>query len=349
MRWFLRFFAPAAFAGSTAGIWWAALPPRAPATAASARGPAVVAPPRAESIRLLAVGDLMLGTDVAVFPESKGALHPFAPAQPLLGAADLTFGNLETPLSDRGSATPGKSADSLRRGTNYLFRAPPAYAAGLAEAGFDVVDVANNHAMDYRGVALLDTLRHLRAAGVAPVGGGRNLAEALEPVVLTRGGIRVAFLGISDVLPAYSVAGKSRPGIAAAPRGAPDPRLARAVARARREADHVVVAVHWGIERHTTASARQKALGRQLVRWGAHVVLGSHPHVLQPVERYRGALIHYSLGNFITYVGNVQPSDALEVVLRPGGSLTYRRIPFDLRGGQAFPRIATRIARRVGR
>jgi poly-gamma-glutamate capsule biosynthesis protein CapA/YwtB (metallophosphatase superfamily) len=289
-------------------------------------------------VRLLAVGDLMLGTTVKELIRTEGVDYPFREAKGMLGKADITFGNLETALSERGTPTPAKSPESIRAGRQFIFRAPPGCAQGLANAGFDVVSIANNHTMDLGAVGLRDTIQALRQAGVEPVGGGANASEALAPAVLTRQGLRVAFLAVSDIVPGYSAAGRRSSGIAVTQRNRPNPALARAIAKAKRQADFVVVSIHWGVERTSRPTAWQQSLGRQMIRWGADVVLGSHPHVLQPVERYRTGIIHYSLGNFITYVRSRQRTEAIEVRLQSGHAPTYRLIGFDIRGGQASPR-----------
>lgn len=267
-------------------------------------------------VRLVAVGDLMLGTSVKRTILSRGPRHPFRPFRALLNGADLAFGNLETPLSDRGTPTPGKSAASLRDRTNFLFRTPPAAAEGLAWAGFDVLSVANNHTMDYGGEALVDTLDCLEEQQIAAVGGGEDLDAARAPVFVERNGQRIAFLGLSDVLPLYSTATDDTPGIAPARAPKFDRLMAAAIAQARHEADQVVVSVHWGEERNPNATRRQRSLGHQLVDWGADVVIGHHTHCLGPVERYGNGVIHYSLGNFIMSARvNV---GAWEVTLVPG-------------------------------
>jgi poly-gamma-glutamate capsule biosynthesis protein CapA/YwtB (metallophosphatase superfamily) len=268
-------------------------------------------------VRLLAVGDLMLGTSVKQTILARGGRAPFVKFRETLRKADVTFGNLETPLSERGSPTPGKSAESLRNKTNFIFRAPLSAAEGLAWAGFDVVSLANNHAMDYGPEALRDTLECLRAASVTPVGGGLNLREAAAPVFFERNGHRFAIFAISDVLPLFSVAGENSPGVAPG-RGARFEReMPQAIARAKQRADWVLVSVHWGKELYTGATPKQRRLGHKLVDWGADAVIGHHTHCLGPVERYGKGVIHYSLGNFIAYRPIPGGAPAWELTFHP--------------------------------
>ena len=305
--------------------------------------------PKVASVKVVAVGDLMLGTSTKHLVTRYGPDYPFRPAAAVLSNADIAFGNLETPLSDRGAPTPGKSAESIRARRNYIFRASPDCAEGLAQSGFDVVAVANNHAMDYQGVALLDTVDSLRKAGVKPVGGGKNLDEAFAAVVLEHGGRKVAFLAISDILPAASVAGPVTPGIAPARGLEFSRRMKPAIEKLRRENDFVAVSVHWGIEATTSPSAKQQRLGRQLIDWGADLIIGHHTHVVQPVERYKQGIIHYSLGNFIGYPGATSRTEAIEVTLRVEGGHTYRRLPFRMSKGQCLPLFTPPVARAAKR
>jgi poly-gamma-glutamate capsule biosynthesis protein CapA/YwtB (metallophosphatase superfamily) len=327
--------------------------PRAPAEAPHVAEPAA-------PVTVLAVGDLLLGSSVKARILAEGADFPFRPAAELLRAADITFGNLECPLTEGGVPTPGKSAESLRAKRNFLFRAPTQCAGGLADAGFDVVSLANNHAMDYSAEGLRDTLLSLEAAGVRSVGAGETMDAACAPVILTRGKSRVAFLGISDVLPAYSAAGQRTPGVAPARSTAARPRFETTVAAQlrdlRQRADFILVSVHWGKERWTRPTPRQVRLGRFLIDAGADGVIGHHPHVLQPIERYRGKPIAYSLGNFISYTGKPRARTlALELTLTRDQPIGIATHPFLMTGGQALPvettpsRMADRKRIREGR
>ncbi|MGH3007749.1 MAG: CapA family protein, partial [Gaiellaceae bacterium] len=172
---------------------------------------------------------------------------------------------------------------------------PYALRAAASFAGVDVVSLANNHSLDYGRTAFRDTIRHARRFGIAPMGGGADLRLARRPAILVRGNLRVAFLGFSDVRPLGFDAGASRPGATPA-----FPEYIRPDVRAaRRRADVVVVYFHWGAERATTPSLRQRSFAQIALDAGAHVVLGSHPHVLQPIERKRKRLVAWSLGNFV--------------------------------------------------
>ena len=292
-------------------------------------------------VTVAAVGDLILGSAVKRHIAARGPGYPFAHIADRLRGADLTVGNLEGPLTDAVAPTAGKRPEDIRAGRQYIFRAPPACAEGLAGAGFDVLTLANNHAMDYREAGLRDTLQALRARGVAPVGAGLDLADARAPVVLHRRGRRVAFLAYSDVIPPLSSAGPRRAGISPARRAGGGPferQAARDIAEARARADFVVVLVHWGIERRTTPTPDQRRVGRAMIAAGACAVIGHHPHVLQGIERYGDGIIAYSLGNFVHIAGGITMESALLTLeLSPDRPAACEATPVIIRRGQPQP------------
>jgi poly-gamma-glutamate synthesis protein (capsule biosynthesis protein) len=216
---------------------------------------------------------------------------------PLLQTADLSYGNLETPLSDRGSP-----ADK-----SFTFRGPLSAAPALARAGFDVMSVANNHSLDYGRKAFDDTLRALDKAGVNPVGGGKNHQEAWAPLIVERKGALIAFLAFSEITPTDFAATSSKSGCAYTQDFAA---VKKAVVQAAKEADYVVVGMHWGIEGDYEPTSRQVKEAHALIKAGAAAVLGSHPHVLQGIEFYQDGLIAYSMGNFLFSPGSDKGRDS---------------------------------------
>jgi len=230
-------------------------------------------PPRSGT--LLFVGDIMLSRSVgeAMVARNDWA-WPFKLSAQATAAADIAFGNLETTISDRGR----------QLGCGYCFRADPRAVGGLRAAGFDVLSVANNHIWDYGPDAFADTLRHLSAADIAPVGAGR------APILRTVAGTRVAYLAYTDLLPASACAG----GV-----NCYDPvRMRDDIASASAAADVVVVSFHTGTE-YQPPDDRQRRIYRAAVDAGADLIIGHHPHVVQGTERYHGGFIAYSLGNFV--------------------------------------------------
>ncbi len=211
--------------------------------------------------------------------------YPFEMIAPTLRAADLTFCNLECPVSDRG-----QDLHHL-----YSFRADQRALDGLRYAGFGVLSLANNHTYDWGPEALLDTMQRLREAGIKPVGAGANDPEAHDPLIVNLKGVKLAFLAYVNILPREATAGVDHPGVAwlDPPRALADIRSARSLA------DLIIISVHWGVEYSNRPRPGQVKLAHQMIDAGADLVVGHHPHVVQPVEKYREGWIAYSLGNFV--------------------------------------------------
>jgi poly-gamma-glutamate capsule biosynthesis protein CapA/YwtB (metallophosphatase superfamily) len=238
-------------------------------------------------IRVAAGGDVTPGEGVAEAVAAHGLAYPWSSVAPVLRRADIATVNLEGVISTRGEHSAGRQ---------YHFRGGPGLLRGAAAvAGVDVVTVANNHALDFGRTALLDTLAAARAAGVRTVGAGATDELARRPAIVTAGGLRVAFLGYTDVRPLGTDAGPDWAGAARA-----DPATILADVRAARgRADVVVVWFHWGEELAREPSSRQRGLASVALAGGASLVLGAHPHVLQPLTRDRRRLVAWSLGNFV--------------------------------------------------
>ncbi|MBM3449678.1 MAG: CapA family protein [Armatimonadetes bacterium] len=275
-------------------------------------------------------GDLQLSRPLA----REGADAPEAATAAVyarLRAADLTFANVETPLSHEPAG-----GDKL-----VAFAADPGLAPQLRAIGVDVATLANNHALDCGAQGLHDTLTALAGAGIATVGAGASINEAFAPHIAIAHGLRVAFVGLSGTLPPGSAATADRPGIAPIrvytryvidaeslleqPGTAPYvetgsevadvARAADAVRRAKAAADLVIVGMHWGVPAGFVAPFQdavaeyQPPLAHALVEAGASVIVGNHAHVLHPIAFHRGAVIFYSLGNFLFH--RLRPTNAV--------------------------------------
>ncbi len=264
-------------------------------------------PPRAQDgPKLLAGGDIAINRS-----EAKGA---FGKLIPLLREADVSFANLELPLSHNGKPAPEK----------ILLRGAPDMAHALTEAGFDVMAFANNHVLDYGEGAFAETMSLMDSLGVALVGGGMNLAQARKPVLIERGSLKVGFLAYCSVIPRGFEATASDPGVnpirahtAYRPwrdlseyPGTPpridtwaEPahlaRMKRDIRNLKKQADMVVVNHHWGTSMTHEVMDFEREIAHASIDAGADLVLGGHPHVLQAIEFYKGAPIVYSMGNLI--------------------------------------------------
>ncbi|MGH2499578.1 MAG: CapA family protein, partial [Candidatus Limnocylindria bacterium] len=251
-------------------------------------------PERSGLWELVAGGGIVFGRGVQERIENRhgGDARPvFADVRALTRGADLAVATLEAPLS--GDAN--RYCDRCLR-----FVGNERYVAALVDAGFDVLSLAANHIGDAGPQGVLDTMRVLDGAGIRHVGAGATEDAARRPLFTEVRGLRVAFLAYDDVAPQEYAATTDRPGHAWLAHDDPTYARVRAeVAAAKQRADLVVVVAHWGVEYEDQPRPWVVAAARAMVEAGAAVVIGDHPHWVQPVERYRGAYVAYSLGNFV--------------------------------------------------
>lgn len=202
----------------------------------------------------------------------------------IVRGADIALYNNEMTLGFRG-----EPEDKIAH-----FRCPPETLALVTNAGFDAASVANNHALDFGVVSLLDTLSNLDRYGILHSGGGTNVVHATEPVPFDLNGIRIALLCFGYMNPSNLIATGSRPGVAPL-----DLRIiTNRIASAKLSNDFVVVSIHWGREYYDLPSADQIRFGQTMIDAGCGLIIGHHPHILQGIENYRGGTIFYSMGNF---------------------------------------------------
>jgi poly-gamma-glutamate synthesis protein (capsule biosynthesis protein) len=296
--------AASATAGSSASAGTVAPSPSGTAAigaSAPAQSMPAASPANEPKVRLSFVGDVLLASTVETVMKRNGFDYPYREVLPLLQQPDMTIANFESPVTTRG--TPQQK--------DYVYRTSPDALPPFKEAGFDLVTLANNHTLDYGQPSLLDTMSYMDKAGILRVGAGHNADEAFKPVIVNKNGIKIAFLGFSRVVPDNSwKAGSKTPGLADT---YAEKRPLDEIRKAKAEADLVVVLVHWGIERNDKPEAYQTTLGHHYIDAGADLVIGSHPHVLQGLESYKGKWIAYSLGNFIFTTNNV--AETLESVV----------------------------------
>ncbi len=248
-------------------------------------------PPQPVRVTLVAVGDLLMHQDVkrAAQENAGGFQSLWGDLKPLFQEADIVFGNLETPIAPT-TGLPGRP---------FVFNAPAELPDALKASGFTILAMANNHAYDQGISGAVETLERLEAAGLVGIGSGRDKAQAERPRILERKGIKVAFLAFTDL---FNI-NLNREGKGPWVRPLNDSVL-DAVKAARSQADLVVVSVHWGIEYEHLPRPRQRDMATRLIGAGADLIIGHHPHVLQPLEwleaEGRRGAVAFSLGNFIS-------------------------------------------------
>lgn len=201
--------------------------------------------------------------------------------------ADISMVNLENPLTSRGAPVEKQ----------FTFRARPQYSKILKDAGVDIVTLANNHIYDYGPIGLNDTLEKLLADSIYFIGAGRNINEARHPVIFYIKGLKIAYFAYygthkhSDSHPA--VGDSSGTALRQLPIIKED------IEKFRTKVDYVIVNFHWGIEKAEYPGQDQIYFAHSVIDYGADIIVGHHPHVLQGIEKYKGKIIAYSLGNFI--------------------------------------------------
>lgn len=245
--------------------------------------------PLASPITVAITGDIMLsrGVNPRMVAAGPNGTYPFEHTADFLRGFDFTVGNLECVVTD----VPGVKID---KGIN--FKADPIGFKRLQNAGFDLVSVANNHSGDYGPDAFADMLHHLPNYGMRYVGGGFTPAEAFAPAVLTKNGTRIGFVAACDIEPHTFAAGSNG---AAGDVWLDEAALRHMIPPARAVCDFLIVYTHWGIEYTTQVAPLQQSLARLAIDLGADLVVGAHPHIIQPNEVYKGKNIIYSLGNFV--------------------------------------------------
>ncbi len=239
-------------------------------------------------ITLIFVGDLMLDRGVEYMIEKYGEgdyRFPFLKIAGFLQGPDILFGNLEGPISDEG----------VKVGSIYSFRHDPKAIDGLAFAGFNIISVANNHIFDYGREAMEDTFKRLKEAKIDYVGGGFNENEAQSPIIKEIEDTKIAFLAYTNLGSEYWAAQGEKSGIA----WLNEANLKKDITLAKNQADLIMVSMHFGEEYQTSPTKEQEYFAHLAIDSGADLIIGHHPHVIQPIEKYQNGWIAYSLGNFV--------------------------------------------------
>lgn len=237
---------------------------------------------------LILVGDIVLDRGVELMVQKYGHgdyRFVFLPISTQLREADILFGNLEGPISDGGRKV----------GSIYSFRVDPKAIEGLLFAGFDILSVANNHIFDYGKDAMEDTFEQLELAGIDYVGGGFGEEEAYGPKIKEIKETKIAFLAYTNLGSPHWAAKGNNSGIAWLKKE----RMVKDIKMSKEKADIIIVSFHYGTEYQTTPNNNQIFISQAAIEAGADLVVGHHPHVIQPIEKYKEGFIAYSLGNFV--------------------------------------------------
>jgi poly-gamma-glutamate capsule biosynthesis protein CapA/YwtB (metallophosphatase superfamily) len=240
----------------------------------------------AEELRLLFCGDFLISVGVERRALTIAPDYPYGGIREIMRSHDYVFINLESPVTDRGTAATNK---------RWVFRALPESAWYLGFLNISAASIANNHIMDFGYHGLEDTQDFLRAMGISHGGAGRDDAEARMPARVIIRGQEIIMLCYNTIGPKNFRAGPGHPGAAYF-----DPDTAIADVRSwKRKNNLVFVSLHWGAEIVRYPSPDQIRQARALIDAGADGIIGHHPHIPQGVEKYKGKPILYSLGNAV--------------------------------------------------
>ena len=270
------------------------------------------------------VGDMMLGRSITNKGSKNNYKNMFSGVSDLWKDSDYVAGNLECVLLDNAS-------DYEKNDKEIHINAETKTANVLKENGFTLVSLANNHLADFKAKGVVNTLDTLDKVGLKHVGAGRNLTEAAEYDMQEINGVKIATIAVSDIIPKDFAARDSKAGILTTK----TLKYYQAVKDASEKADLVIANIHWGVEYGMTETEAQQQLARNLINWGVDVVIGSHPHVLQPVEKYGDGIIFYSMGNFVFDQGWSRTKDSmvLNYYVDENGNCSFEITPIRIKDG----------------
>ena len=271
-------------------------------------------------VTLSFAGDIMLdrgvrNSVVKNFNNDYSALFAKTKELPeIMKKSDIFFANLEGTASDQG----------IDRKNLYSFRMDPGVIPALKGAGISILSLANNHIGDWGRIAFIDTLARLKENEILYTGGGNNKEEAQTPTIIEKYGMKIGFLGFSDVGPDYMAADAEKSGILLAN----DPDFDEIIKKGSAQVDYLIVSFHFGAEYQAKHNTRQENLARKAIDNGAKIVIGHHPHVIEDTEVYKNSFIAYSLGNFVFDQSWSKPTMQgmiLEIKLYKDGPMTVKK------------------------
>ena len=266
-------------------------------------------------VTLLFGGDIMLdrGVKSSVMQNFNGDYSKMFEKIDTIKNSDITFANLEGPASDQGE----------NKRNLYSFRMDPSTIPAIKGAGFDILSLANNHIGDWGRNAFTDTLDRLKENEIAYTGGGISEKDAEKPTIIEKNGMKIGYLGFSDVGPDWMKATNDNAGILLAN----NPRFEEIIKNAKDQVDYLVVTIHFGDEYQKKHNARQEFLAHSAINAGAKIIIGTHPHVAEDTEIYKNGFIAYSLGNLIFdqyFSSYTMGGMLLQIKLSKDGSMTIK-------------------------
>lgn len=237
-------------------------------------------------MKLLFTGDVMF--ERSIKDRVKNGENPFIYVQDTFANHDHIVVNLETNISKPETGQP-------QAGKTYTFKSPLRSISLLKESGVDIVNLANNHTMDYGPEALVELLSILEDNNLKHYGAAINRKNSLKPLTIDTKEGKITFAGFNSMTLNFTKSKHDQPGTAVFNEG----EIIETLEKARENCDLLIVCPHWGTEYAKDVSPLQNKYGRIFADCGADLVVGTHPHVRQSTNKIGNTEIHYSLGNFV--------------------------------------------------
>ncbi len=287
-----------------------------------------------KEIRIFATGDILLGRGVKSNLQrlKKDYTYPFEKITDYFKKGDIVFGNLEESITSSERSLSGIE----QVGGKYVLKNDVEAFSGIKYAGYNILNLANNHILDYYDTGLFDTLDILDKNSIKHIGAGKNIDEARKPVIIEKNGLKIGFLAYTDMAdaeykgnpPLRFEAGASKAGVA--PKNIDY--IKEDITKLRPSVDIIIVSLHWGIEYETTLYPGQQDFAHNIMDMGADMILGHHPHHIKGIEIYKGKPIVYSLGNFISDQNDLSNQEGffLDITYNGGKVKSLSAIPFKI-------------------
>ncbi|MGF9965673.1 CapA family protein [Bacillus rhizoplanae] len=279
-------------------------------------------------ITLTFSGDTMFDWQLRPVIQSKGADYPFQHVKPEIEKADYSFVNLESAFTTREKKYPGQL---------FWIKSDPSTLQAIKNTGYDIVNIGNNHTLDYYQDGLLDTISHVEKIGLPYIGAGKNASDAYTAREVTIKGKKFKFISFVRFMPDSAwVATNDKPGIA---NGYDLNLVTKTIKEQKKDADYMIVYMHWGVEKTNRPADYQKEYVQKMVEAGANAIVGSHPHWLQGFEYYNKVPVAYSLGNFLfpDYVTGHSAETGVLTLKFKGKDVQMSFNPYMIRNNQITP------------
>jgi poly-gamma-glutamate capsule biosynthesis protein CapA/YwtB (metallophosphatase superfamily) len=280
-------------------------------------------------ITLTFAGDAMFDWQLRPVVEKNGADYPFQHVKGEIEKADYSFVNLESVFTTREQKVGGQL---------FWIKSDPSTLQAVKNTGFDLVNLGNNHSLDYLEEGLVDSITHVEKMGLDYIGAGRNEEAAYKPKEVEIKGKKFKFFSFVRFYPDFRwVATKDKPGV---PNGYDPNLIIQKINEQKGDADYVIVYLHWGVEKTNTPAPYQKEYVKRMVEEaGVDAIVGSHPHWLQGFEYYNGVPVAYSLGNFLfpDYVNGRSAETGVLTLKAKGDKIDMSFNPYMIRNNQISP------------